>query len=122
MQIKIKGTKIELTEAIKDYVQEKMDMLEKDLGKVTPINCDVEVGMISNHHQKGDIYRAEVNLQLNGELLRVDRTEDDLYKAIDKIKDHLAMMIKKYREKRIDSKRRQEEVTAEDMILAGMAD
>jgi ribosomal subunit interface protein len=74
--------------------------------------------MISNHHQKGDIYRAEVNLQLNGELLRVDRTENDLYKAIDKVKDHLAMMIKRYRDKRIDGSRRQDEMTAEDVILA----
>jgi len=117
MQIKIKGTKIELTDAIKGYVQDKMDMLERDLGTIKPINCDVEVGMTSNHHQKGDIYRAEVNLQLNGEMLRVEKTEDDLYKAIDKVKDHLAMAIKKYKEKKIDKKRRVDEMTAEGEMM-----
>jgi len=118
MKIKIKGTKIELTSAIKDYVQSKMDMLERDLGKIKPINCDVEVGMTSTRHQKGDIFRAEVNLQLNGEVLRVEKTENDLYKAIDKVKDHLVMVIKKYKEKKIDSKRREDDITAEEEILA----
>jgi len=34
MQIQIKATKIELTDAIRDYVQKKVDMLEKYIGDV----------------------------------------------------------------------------------------
>jgi len=105
MQVKIKATKIILTSEIKDYVQEKMDMLEKYLGSIDVINCDVEVGMSIGGQNSGKIFRAEVNLQLPGEILRVEKTEKELFKAIDKVKDHLTRSIKRYKEKRIDKKR-----------------
>lgn len=116
MKINIKSTKIELTDAIKDYVQEKMDMLEKNLGSIKVLNCDVEVGMTSNHHNKGEIYRTEVNLSLPGELLRIEKTEEDLYRAIDNVKDHLTMAIKKYKDKKIDNNRHVEDVLIEDVM------
>ncbi|MDD4332929.1 MAG: ribosome-associated translation inhibitor RaiA [Patescibacteria group bacterium] len=105
MQIRIKATKIELTPEIKDYVQKKMDMLDKYVGTFKVLNCDVEVGLAVGSHQSGQIYRAEVNLELPGELLRVEKTEVELFKAIDKVKDHLAEMIKKYKGKVIDKAR-----------------
>ena len=107
MQIRIKATKIKLTPDIKDYVQEKIDMLENYLGSVQVLNCDVEVGMSVGSRQSGKIYRAEVNLEVPGELLRVEKTEKDLFKAIDKVKDHLCRSIKRYKEKAISRNRRQ---------------
>jgi len=100
MNIRIKATKIELTEEIKDYVQEKMDMLEKYLGDFPVINADFEVEKTTNHHQKGEIYRAEFNLSVPGELLRVEKTEVDIFRAIDNVKDHMEIVIKKYKEKK----------------------
>lgn len=43
MNIRLKGTHLELTEAIKEYVQTKMDLTEKYLGDVQVLNCDFEV-------------------------------------------------------------------------------
>ncbi len=106
MNVKIKATKIELTPKIKDYIQEKMDMLEKYLGHIQVLNCDVEVGMSIGSQVSGEIYRAEVNLEVPGELLRVEKTEKDLYKAIDKVKDHLMRSIRRYKERRIDRRRK----------------
>ncbi len=106
MQINIKATNIELTPRIKDYVQEKMDMLERYLGDVKIIQADFEVAITTLHHVKGEIYRAEANIELPHELLRVEKTEKDLFKAIDKVKDHLKISIKKYKEKRIDARKR----------------
>lgn len=105
MQIRIKATNLELTEAIHDYFQNKMDMVEKYLGNVSVINCDVEIEKSIGSQRKGEIYRAEVNLQVPRELLRVEKTEADLYKAIDKVKDHLELVIKKYKEKLEDKRR-----------------
>ena len=98
MKINIKATKIELTDEIKNYVQEKMNMLEKYLGNISVQNCDVEIGLSIGGQNSGKIYRAEVNLFVPNKLLRVEKTEKDLYKAIDKVKDHLARAIKKYRD------------------------
>jgi len=105
MQINIKGTKIKLTSQIKEHVQIKMDMLEKYLGKIQVLHCDVELSREKVTQNSGEIYRAEVNLELPGEMLRVEKTEEDIIKAVEKVKDHLVRSIKKYKEKKIDGKK-----------------
>jgi len=99
MNIQIKATKIDLTPKIKDYIQKKIDMLEKYLGDFKVFNCDFEIEHTTNHHVKGKFYRAECNLNLGDKILRVEKSEEELHKAIDKVKDHLAEAIKKYKGK-----------------------
>lgn len=106
MQINIKANKIKLTPAIRDYIQKKGDMLEKYLGGKPVINCDFEVGLVTRGQSSGEIYRAELNLELPHELIRIEKEEADLYKAIDKVKDHAARSIKRYKDKLL-TKRRQ---------------
>lgn len=106
MKIRIRATKIELTSEIKNYIQEKMNMIEKYFGDIKVLNCDVEVGLTVGGQNSGQIYRAEVNLEVPGELLRVEKTEKEILKAIDKVKDHLEIIIKKYKEKKISKERR----------------
>lgn len=98
MKIDIKGTNMELTEAIKDYVNEKIGSLEKFFDNI--VEARVEVGKTSNHHQKGDIFRAEVNLDVPEKyVLRAEATREDLYMAINQVKDELQRQVKKYKEK-----------------------
>lgn len=105
MKIRIKTTRLELTDAIGDYCQKKIDMAAKYLGDIQVINCDVELEKSVGSQHKGEIFRAEINLEVPRQMLRVEKTEKDLYKAIDKVKDDLEMMIKKYKEKLIDKRR-----------------
>jgi len=112
MNLNIKATNLELTSKLKDYVQLKMDMLDKYLGKLKVMSARVEVEKTSNHHLKGEIYRAEVNLMIAGDLLRVEKTEKDVFKAIDKVKDHLDLIIKKYKGKKIGRKKKKEKLGA----------
>ena len=105
MKINIRTTKIELTDELRGYVEDKMVMLEKYLGNITVTNCDVELEKSIKSQNSGDIYRAEVNIFVPGTVLRVEKTEKTIDKAIDKVKDHLADMIKKYKEKKVDVKR-----------------
>ncbi len=112
MQLNIKATNLELTPKLKGYAQLKMDMLDKYLGKLKIISAHIEVKKTTNHHLKGEIYSAEVNLVVNGDLLRVEKTEKDLFKAIDKVKDHLELVIKKYKDKKIDRKKQKQKLGA----------
>lgn len=112
MQLNIKATNLELTDNLRDYIQKKMNMLEKYFGKLKVIGVRVEIGRTTNHHLKGEIYSAEVNLSLGSDLLRVKKTEKDLFKAIDKVKDHLELAIKKYKDKKIDRKRQKQKLSA----------
>lgn len=97
MQINIKTKNITLTDAIKEYVEEKIGPLEKFLQGVEPIIVEVEVGKTSQHHNKGDVFRAEVQIEVPGKLLRAESVKDDLRKAIVEVKDNLQVQIKKYK-------------------------
>ncbi len=105
MDIRIKTTKLSLSADLKEYIEKKMNMLDKYLGGVSVSNCDVEIEYALNKQTSGDVYRAEVNLSLPGTVLRVEKMEPTVNKAIDKVKDHLILSIKKYKEKKLDKKR-----------------
>ncbi len=105
MKINIKATKIELSGEVKEYVEKKILMLEKYLGDTVVTNCDIELEHSLTAQNKGNVYRAEVNLAVPGTILRVEKSEKTLNKAIDKVKDHLVLAIKKYKEKKVDKKR-----------------
>jgi len=107
MDIRIKTTKLSLSADLKEYIEKKMNMLDKYLGGVSVSNCDVEIEYALNKQTSGDVYRAEVNLSLPGTVLRVEKMEPTVNKAIDKVKDHLILSIKKYKEKKIRQKKRQ---------------
>lgn len=87
MIINIKATNMELTDAIRKYAEEKMEGLVKFFKNIT--QADIDIGMESHHHQKGKIFYAEVNAHTPQKLVRVRKNAVNLYKAIDKVKDHL---------------------------------
>ena len=95
MKINIKTTNIDLTEALSDYVDQKMGQMEKfiesDDGSVL---CDVEIGTTTKHHQSGKIFRAEINLRISGKDLRAVSEKEDLYVAINDAKEEIIETIK----------------------------
>lgn len=95
MQINIKATAMELTPAIHDYVTQKLNSCRKFIksGSDNEIIFNVEVGKTTKHHKEGDLFLAEINLDFEGNNLRVVRTEEDLYAAIDVAKDELVEQI-----------------------------
>ncbi len=101
MKIIIKTTNLELTPKIEEYVEEKIGGVDKLLDNMDRniIEARVEIGKITKGQQKGDIFRAEVNLTLPGRLLRSVAEEADLRTAIDRVKEELQQGIKKYRGK-----------------------
>jgi putative sigma-54 modulation protein len=110
MNIIIKGTNLELHNDLKDYAEEKIGGLKKflediDLGGNRVI-ARIELAKTTQHHQQGDIYKAEVNLQLPKKMFRSVVESDDIYKAIDDVKDELKIMINEYKTEKIDQSRR----------------
>lgn len=108
INLNIKATNIELTPAIKSYVEEKIAMLEKFVNPDdTSAHADVEVGKTTDHHQSGDdLFRAEINIHIAGSNLRAVAKEGDLYAAIDVAKDETARRLRKTKEKKTDTTRR----------------
>ncbi|MDD5152698.1 MAG: ribosome-associated translation inhibitor RaiA [Candidatus Pacebacteria bacterium] len=101
MQIKIKATGIELTSAIETYVEEKLQSVEKfaiEHQEENPL-MEVEIGKSTNHHRSGDVFRAEVNMQVLGKHFRVTSEKSDLYAAIDDLRDELVRGLRSYKGK-----------------------
>jgi putative sigma-54 modulation protein len=102
MTINIRGVHLELTDAIRQYVEEKMASIEK-FGEITLV--DVEVGKTTEHHQKGDIFVCRANVEMPGDMVRVERESEDLYKAIDKVRDHLRETLAQRKDRKIDERK-----------------
>lgn len=96
MDIKIKATKMELTPSIESSINDKIGGLEKYFDNI--IGCEVEVGRTTNHHYKGDVFIAEVNLEVPKKVIRASAETDDLLKSINEVKDKMKVEITKYKE------------------------
>lgn len=99
MNIKIKGTYIELTPAITSYVHDKLTSLSKLLSDVDGALIQIEVGKDSEHHNKGDIFKAEIRVYVRGKDYHAVITKDDLYAAIDEMKDEIMEKVKSEKDK-----------------------
>jgi putative sigma-54 modulation protein len=107
LKLNIKGTNLKLDSLVYDYIQEKIGGLDKFIEKVdSVVQGWVEIGLITKHHQSGNIYRAEVQIRLPGKGVRSEATAKDVYLAIDMVKDELQQELKKYKEKEIAKDKR----------------
>ncbi len=89
MNIKIRSINFEITPAIDDYITKKFSSLEKFLDrKDGEVICEVEIGRTTKHHNSGDIFKAEINLNEPGsKQVYAVAEEVDLYTAIDIVRD-----------------------------------
>lgn len=100
MKINIKATNIELSESLKDHLESKMEGLDKMVDSETAeATAQVELGRTTNHHRSGDIYRAEINIMTEGKYLRAESEKEDLYGAIDEMRDEIFREVKRYKNK-----------------------
>jgi putative sigma-54 modulation protein len=99
MQVDIKATGMELTEAIRAFIQEKMDMLDARTVRFGDVvRSEVEVGRTSLHHKKGEIHRAEIHVRLPGKVVYVESSHEDLYTAINQARKEAEREIVDYKD------------------------
>ncbi|MBU1046075.1 HPF/RaiA family ribosome-associated protein [Patescibacteria group bacterium] len=111
MKVNIKTTNIDLDEALVIWVNDKIGELERILGAFGPdeffagerekTEAFVEIGKISKHHLKGDVFRAEVQLSLPKKSLRAVARDNDLRTAINTAKEEIQREVKKYKGRRV---------------------
>jgi putative sigma-54 modulation protein len=94
MQVNLTGHHVEITPALKDYLNSKFDRIERHFDNVTAINCILTVEKLR--------HKAEAKINVSGNTLFADAVEDDMYAAIDGLIDKLDRQIKKYKEKLTD--------------------
>ncbi len=89
MEIIIHGDKIKVTQAMNDYINEKLDKLNKYLESSETVRANVLV-KVNNNQQT-----VEVTIPLKKFILRSEETKEDFYAAVDKTIDKLERQIRK---------------------------
>lgn len=103
----IKATDMELTEEISNYLDKRLESVEKLIDpNDTSAIFDIEVGKTTNHHQTGSIFRAEINLHVAGKLLRSVEEDQTLFNAIDKARNDILSELRKTKKKKLRLLRR----------------
>ena len=97
MQIKLTGHHIDMTPALRAYVEEKIGRLERHFDHMTSVHVILSV--------EKERHMAEATVQVNGGSLFADERHDDMYAAIDGLIDKLDRQIKKHKEKLTDHHR-----------------
>lgn len=103
MRHNIKTTDFSLTPAIKDYVEKRVEHLDKFVNpadKELPM-CYVEIGKTTNHHKNGDLFRAEFTIHIGGKSFRAEAEQEDLYAALDKITEEMTEELKSFKDKNV---------------------
>lgn len=106
MNTNIKTTNISLTPAISEYVQNKMSKVDKFISDDSALQCDIELAKTTDHHNKGDIFKAEVHIVGSNKNIYASMEKTDLYSAIDLVVDEIVQKVKTTKQKRMTFVRR----------------
>jgi ribosomal subunit interface protein len=102
----IKATNMELTQEVSDYLDKRLQSVEKLIDKNdTSAIFEIEIEKIVSH-QTGDVFRAEINLSIAGGHLRAEAKEETILNAIDKARSDVLMELRKTKGKRLRLLRR----------------
>ena len=96
MHIYVNGRNIEITEAIKAYVKEKMGKVAAHYDQIQGI--DVVLSVIKNPAASGK-HVAEVSCKMASGVIRCEEAAESMYASIDLLADKLARQIEKYKGK-----------------------
>lgn len=100
MHIHVNGRNIEITDAIKAYVKEKIGKVATKYDQIQGI--DVVLSVIKNPSAEGK-HIAEVTCKTNTGSIRCEEAAESMYASIDLLADKLARQITKLKDKNISS-------------------
>jgi putative sigma-54 modulation protein len=101
MNYNIRGENIEVTPALRDYVEKKVGKLERYFDTTPVADVNVKMQVLNSQHI------IEVTIPMPQLLLRGEETHVDMYAAIDKVIEKLERQIRKHKTK-VNRKFRQE--------------
>jgi putative sigma-54 modulation protein len=96
MNLTISGHHLEVTPAIREYVQAKLERIKRHFDHVIDIAVILTVEKLPEKEKR---QKAEINLHLRGKDLHVESMAHDLYAAIDALVDKLDRQVIKYKTK-----------------------
>jgi putative sigma-54 modulation protein len=94
MDIKVAGHHVDVTPALREYVESKLIRLERHFDHLTDVHCILSIEKLE--------HKAEAIIHLSGTIIHADSKEADMYAAVDALIDKLDRQVRKYKEKLTD--------------------
>jgi len=94
MQLSVTGHHVEITAAMRSYVEKKLDRIVRHFDHVIDIHFMLTVEKL--------LHKAEATLRVRGETIHALATEGDMYADIDALSDKLERRVRKHKEKLTD--------------------
>ena len=94
MQLNVSGHHVEVTDSLRNYVETKVEKLERHFDIVSDVHCILTVEKLR--------HKAEAKVLVNGGTIYAHATEEDMYAAIDGLVDKLERRVRKHKEKLVD--------------------
>jgi len=91
MKITFKGKHIEVTDAMRNYIEKRLNKIDRHFDHILEVIVTLSV--------EKNRQIVEATLQASRALIRAEEETDDMYTSIDKVADKLERQIKKYKEK-----------------------
>lgn len=98
MQINVSGHHIDVTDSLRNYVETKLEKLERHFDKITQVHVILTVEKLRQ--------KAEATIHITGGEVFADAESEDMYAAIDMLTDKLDRQLIKQKEKISDRKQR----------------
>jgi putative sigma-54 modulation protein len=90
MNLTISGHHVDVTPAIREYVMNKLERINRHFDQVIDVTVIMSVEKLRQ--------KAEINLHIRGKDLHCEAVEEDLYAAIDLLMDKLDRQVVKHKE------------------------
>ncbi len=94
MQITVKGHQIDVTPALREHAEAKLERLTKHFDHLHDLSIVLSVEKL--------LHKAEATLTVSGKALHADAVAPDMYAAIDALADKLTNQVRKHKEKVTD--------------------
>jgi putative sigma-54 modulation protein len=100
MKLVIQGKNIEVTEAIREYVEQKID---KAVSHFQALTTEVDVHLsVARNPRIASSQSAEVTVYANGSVIRAEEKSENLYASIDLVADKITRKLRKFKERKND--------------------
>lgn len=113
MRNNVRGENIEVTPALREYVEKKLSKLERYFDNEVDATAHVNLKYYNDQESK-----IEVTIPMPHLVLRAEEHHEDMYAAIDLVTDKLERQIRKHKTK-VNRKLREQQVDTKYLIHSG---
>lgn len=113
--INYKYNGLEEAQTLAPVVDQKLSVLAKYLHGNETVTCDFEFEKVAAQ-QQGRVFRAEVNLLIDGTLYRAEATEESFEKAIDEVRDELDKALRRAKDKQVTTDKQAGRAAKEQLL------